>query len=80
MAFPANGSHNLLLTATGDVTFSSLTAEMPGDYCLLIKTSVDGTNRALTWPATVKGTPPTGVADIDGLLVRLFWDGTNFHV
>ena len=25
---------------------SSLTAEMPGDYCLLIKTSVDGTNRA----------------------------------
>jgi hypothetical protein len=68
---------NKQVTFTQDANMV-LSTSKEGIYHLIVK-SDDGSTYNLDWSSNVLGGVPSEITDPNGLVVKLYYDGTNFH-
>jgi hypothetical protein len=76
--FDAGNYNNKVVTVTGNITFT-LSTVVSGEKTLRIKSDGLGT-WTLTWPVNMQGSPPASVSTTTGILVNLYYDGTDYWV
>ncbi len=75
--FPYGNSR--VMELDGNLTISSLFAPQAGTTYRLIARSDSVTTRTITYPSSVKGSPVTSIDNQTGIVIPLFYDGTDFH-
>lgn len=76
--FSASAIVTLTTTASTNLTLSFTAPAGPGDLYLRITAAATGTTVTLTWPASVKGTPPATATTAKASMLNFIYDGTNY--
>jgi hypothetical protein len=66
------------LTSATNITATFTAPTNPCELFLRVTAPPSGTTPTITWPATVKGAPPTTVTLAKISMLEFLWDGTNY--
>lgn len=79
ITWAAGSYQTLTLTSATNLTLTFGAPSGPAKLYLAITSPPSGTNPSITYPATVKGSPPTSVTALARYMVlEFFYDGTNY--
>lgn len=72
--------HSLTLTTATNCTLTFTAPAATGNpLYLLVHAPASGTSPTITWPVSVKGTPPTVITLAKASMLQFMWDGTNYY-